>query len=86
MRAAIIQVVGAGSRQSFDIEQSRYHKIIMMTDADVDGAHPYPVADAVLPVHAAAYRLRLRVCRSTAAAPHRVDRLAQGRIHLHVFR
>ena len=37
--AAIIQVVGAGSGQSFDIEQSRYHKIIMMTDADVDGAH-----------------------------------------------
>ncbi|HCQ25807.1 MAG TPA: hypothetical protein DIT82_04180, partial [Bifidobacterium longum] len=33
--AAIIQVVGAGSGQSFDIEQSRYHKIIMMTDADV---------------------------------------------------
>lgn len=37
--AAIIQVVGAGSGQSFDISQSRYHKIIMMTDADVDGAH-----------------------------------------------
>lgn len=37
--AAIIQVVGAGSGQSFDITQSRYHKIIMMTDADVDGAH-----------------------------------------------
>ena len=37
--AAMIQVVGAGSGQSFDIEQSRYHKIIMMTDADVDGAH-----------------------------------------------
>ena len=37
--AAIIQVVGAGSGQSFDIEQSRYHKVVMMTDADVDGAH-----------------------------------------------
>ena len=37
--AAIIQVVGAGSGAGFDIEQSRYHKVIMMTDADVDGAH-----------------------------------------------
>jgi DNA gyrase subunit B len=37
--AAIIQVVGAGSGRTFDLEQARYGKIIMMTDADVDGAH-----------------------------------------------
>ena len=37
--AAIIQVIGAGSGRSFDLETARYGKIIMMTDADVDGAH-----------------------------------------------
>ncbi|MET0163142.1 MAG: DNA topoisomerase IV subunit B [Microbacteriaceae bacterium] len=37
--ASIIQVVGAGSGRSFEIDQARYGKIIMMSDADVDGAH-----------------------------------------------
>ena len=37
--AAIIQVVGAGSGRTFDVEQARYGKIIFMADADTDGAH-----------------------------------------------
>ncbi|MDO5619376.1 DNA gyrase/topoisomerase IV subunit B [Kocuria sp.] len=37
--AALIQVIGAGSGRTFDVEAARYGKIIMMTDADVDGAH-----------------------------------------------
>ncbi|HXR45544.1 MAG TPA: toprim domain-containing protein, partial [Pseudolysinimonas sp.] len=37
--ASIIQVVGAGSGRTFDLEQARYGKVIIMSDADVDGAH-----------------------------------------------
>ena len=37
--ASIIQVIGGGSGRSFDLEQVRYEKIILMSDADVDGAH-----------------------------------------------
>lgn len=37
--ASIIQVIGAGSGRSFDLEAARYGKVILMSDADVDGAH-----------------------------------------------
>ena len=37
--ASIIQVIGAGSGSSFDLDSARYQRVVLMSDADVDGAH-----------------------------------------------
>ena len=70
--ASIIQVVGAGSGRTFDLEAARYGKIILMTDADVDGAH---IRTLLLTLIYRAMRPLLDEGRVYAAVPplHRIE-------------
>ncbi|MCU0284072.1 MAG: type IIA DNA topoisomerase subunit B [Candidatus Nanopelagicales bacterium] len=75
--AAIIQVLGAGSGRTFDIEALRYHKVILMADADVDGAH---IRTLLLTLFHRYMPEMLAQGRVYSAVPplHRVEVLAQG--------
>lgn len=76
--SAIIQVVGAGSGRTFDLDQARYGKVILMTDADVDGAH---IRTLLLTLFFRYMRPMIEAGRVYAAVPplHRVEVSAQGR-------
>ncbi len=75
--ASIIQVIGAGSGKSFNIEDARYGRIILMSDADVDGAHIRCLLLTLL--HRYMHPL-IEAGRVFAAIPplHRIDVLGSG--------
>jgi DNA gyrase subunit B len=70
--AAIIQVLGAGSGSTFDLDSARYQRIILMADADVDGAH---IRTLLLTLFHRYMRPMLEAGRVFAAVPplHRIE-------------
>jgi DNA gyrase subunit B len=75
--ASIIQVIGAGSGRTFDLGAARYGKIILMTDADVDGAH---IRTLLLTLFFRYMRPLVEAGRVYAAVPplHRVEIINSG--------
>ena len=76
--ASIIQVVGAGSGRSFDLSAARYGKIVLMTDADVDGAH---IRTLLLTLFFRYMRPLVEAGRVFAAVPplHRIEVIGNGK-------
>ncbi len=76
--ASIIQVIGAGSSRTFDIDAARYGKIIVLSDADVDGAH---IRCLLLTLFYRYMRPLVEQGRVYAAVPplHRVEIVGQAR-------
>ena len=76
--ASIIQVVGAGSGRTFELDQARYGKIIIMSDADVDGAH---IRTLLLTLFFRYMRAMIEAGRVFAAVPplHRVVVVNRGK-------
>ncbi|WP_413250711.1 DNA gyrase/topoisomerase IV subunit B [Sinomonas flava] len=75
--AALIQVIGAGSGRSFDPAVARYGRVILMTDADVDGAH---IRTLLLTLFFRYMRPMIEQGRVFAAVPplHRVEVVNPG--------
>ena len=70
--ASIIQVIGAGSGRTFDLDVARYGKVILMADADVDGAH---IRTLLLTLFFRSMRPLIDAGRVFAAVPplHRIE-------------
>ena len=75
--AAIIQVIGAGSGRTFDLGNARYGRVILMADADVDGAH---IRCLLLTLFYRYMRPMVEAGRVFAAVPplHRIEVVSGG--------
>jgi DNA gyrase subunit B len=75
---SIISVIGGGSGRTFELESVRYSKIIIMSDADVDGAH---IRTLLLTLFAKYMRPLLEEGRVYAAVPplHRIEVISHGK-------
>ena len=75
--SSILQVIGAGSGRTFDLDAARYGKVILMTDADVDGAH---IRTLLLTLFFRYMRPLVEAGRVFAAVPplHRVEIAGSG--------
>ena len=82
--AAIIQVVGAGSGRTFELDQARYGKVIIMSDADVDGAH---IRTLLLTLFFRYMRPLVEAGRVYAAMPplHRLEIVTPGKKNEYVY-
>lgn len=76
--AAIIQVIGAGSGRTFDVDAARYGRVIILADADSDGAH---IRCLLLTLFHRHMLPLLEAGRVFAAVPplHRIEVLASGK-------
>ena len=83
---SMVTLLGTGVGDEFDIAKARYHKVIIMTDADVDGAHMHTPFDFLLPVHETPYRTQICIYSPATTVLHNFwQGQRKGRI-LRIFR
>jgi DNA gyrase subunit B len=75
--ASIIQVLGAGSGKTFDLDQARYERVVLLADADVDGSH---IRVLLITLFFKYMRPFVEAGRLYTAVPplHRVETLGKG--------
>src|SRR3954466_5270261 len=76
--SAIVQVLGAGSGRTFDLESMRYGRVLIMADADVDGSH---IRTLLITLFAKYMRPVIAAGRLYAAVPplHKIVTKGRGR-------